>query len=190
MTTEAFNQTRPPLPGEAARRRLEAMIRVDHAGEFGAVQIYRGQRAVFSRAESKARAAALVTEMEQGEEVHLQTFDRLLLERGVRPTALAPLWRIAGFGLGAATALLGEKAAHACTVAVEEVIEEHYAGQAAELEGGDSELKEIVTRFREEELAHRDTALAEGAEQAPGFPVLRAAIKFGCRMAIRASERI
>lgn len=188
--TEAFTPRRPPLPGEAARRRLEAMIRVDHAGEFGAVQIYRGQLAVFGRAESKARAAALVTQMEQSEAVHLETFDRLLLERAVRPTALAPLWHLAGFGLGAATALLGEKAAHACTVAVEEVIEEHYAAQAIELEGGDKELHDIVTRFREEEVAHRDTALAEGAEQAPGYPALRALIKLGCRMAIRASERI
>ncbi len=192
--TQAFERTRPPLPGEAARRRLEAMIRVDHAGEFGAVQIYRGQRAVFARADSKARAAALVTQMEQSEEIHLKTFDRLLLERGVRPTALAPFWRLAGFGLGAATALLGEKAAHACTVAVEEVIEEHYAAQSEELaegfEGGDGELKDIVTRFRSDELAHRDTALAEGAEQAPGYALLCAAIKFGCRMAIRASEKV
>lgn len=188
--TQAFARTRPTLPGEAAQRRLEAMIRVDHAGEFGAVQIYRGQRAVFARAESKARAAALVSEMEHSEGIHLETFDRLLLERGVRPTVLAPLWRLAGFGLGAATALLGEKAAHACTVAVEEVIEEHYAAQAEELQHGDGELKGIVARFREDEMAHRDTALAEGAEQVPGYQALRAVIRFGCRMAIRASERI
>ena len=188
--TQAFERSRPPLPGDGLRRRLEAMIRVDHAGELGAVQIYRGQRAVFARAESKARAAALVSEMERGEAAHLETFDRLLIERGVRPTALAPLWHLMGFGLGAVTALLGEKAAFACTVAVEEVIDAHYAAQAEELESGDQELKSIVLRFRDEELAHRATALAEGAEQAPGYEALRAFIKFGCRIAIRASEKI
>ncbi len=109
------------------------MIRVDHAGEFGAVQIYRGQRAVFERIAGKEKAAALIAGMEEGEKAHLETFDRLVRERRVRPTALAPLWHVAGFGLGAVTALMGEKAAHACTAAVEEVIEGHYGAQATAL---------------------------------------------------------
>jgi len=179
------------MPGEgAAERRLEEMVRVDHAGEFGAVQIYRGQRAVFAHSPNTAHAAELIAEMEAGEQEHLRTFDRLIAERRVRPTLMAPVWRLAGFGLGAATALMGEKAAHACTAAVEEVIEQHYAKQAAELGGDDPELKELVVRFREEELAHKDTAISEGAEQAPGYPVLSALIKFGCRAAIRISEKI
>ncbi len=181
----------PPMPGEGAReRRLAEMVRVDHAGEFGAVQIYRGQRAIFGRSEGKAHAARLIGEMEAGEAEHLRTFDRLIAERGVRPTIMAPVWRVAGFGLGAVTALMGEKAAHACTEAVENVIEEHYARQSEALAGVDEELKDVVDRFREEELAHRDTAIEQGAKDAPGYAVLSAVIKFGCRAAIRISEKI
>ncbi len=179
------------MPGAGARERmLDEMIRVDHAGEFGAVQIYRGQRAVFERIEGKAHTARIIAEMEAGEQEHLRTFDRLIAERGVRPTMMAPLWRIAGFGLGAATALMGESAAHACTEAVEEVIEEHYARQSAALEGVDRELKGVVDRFRTDELAHKDTAIEQGAHDAPGYPALSALIRFGCRAAIRISEKI
>jgi len=181
----------PPMPGQDARQaRLAEMIRVDHAGEYGAVQIYRGQRAVFERSERKARAAKLIAEMEAGEAEHLRTFDRLIAERHVRPTIMAPIWRVAGFGLGAVTALMGEQAAHACTEAVEDVIEEHYGRQSEALRGVDSELKHVVDRFREDEIAHKDTAIENGARTAPGYPVLSAIIKFGCRAAIRISEKI
>jgi ubiquinone biosynthesis monooxygenase Coq7 len=179
------------MPGQDAReRQLAEMIRVDHAGEFGAVQIYRGQRAVFDRIESKGHAARLIAEMEEGEQEHLKTFDRLIAERGVRPTLMAPVWRVAGFGLGAVTALMGESAAHACTEAVEEVIEEHYGRQSDALRGVDSELKHVVDRFREDEIAHKDTAVEQGARSAPGYAVLSAVIKAGCRAAIRISEKI
>ncbi|MBX9747768.1 MAG: demethoxyubiquinone hydroxylase family protein [Hyphomonadaceae bacterium] len=179
------------MPGQVARdERIAEMIRVDHAGEFGAVQIYRGQRAVFERIESKQHAARLIAEMEEGEQEHLKTFDKLIAERGVRPTLMAPVWRVAGFGLGAVTALMGEQAAHACTEAVEEVIEEHYGQQSQELRGVDSELKHIVDRFREDEIAHKDTAIEQGARNAPGYSALSAVIKFGCRAAIRISEKI
>jgi len=181
----------PPLPGEDVReRRLAEMIRVDHAGEYGAVQIYRGQRAVFDRIEGRAHAARLIAEMEQGEQEHLKTFDRMIAERGVRPTLMAPIWRLAGFGVGAVTALMGEQAAHACTEAVEEVIEEHYGRQSEELRGVDAELKHVVDRFRADEVAHKHTAIEQGARHAPGYPVLSAVIKFGCRAAIRISEKI
>jgi ubiquinone biosynthesis monooxygenase Coq7 len=181
----------PPFPGENVKaRRLAEMIRVDHAGEYGAVQIYRGQRAVFDRIEGKSHAARIIAEMEAGEQEHLKTFDRMIAERGVRPTLMAPVWRVAGFGLGAVTALMGEAAAHACTEAVEEVIEEHYARQSAALEGVDTELKHVVDRFREDEIGHKDTAIEQGARNAPGYPVLSAVIKFGCRAAIRISEKI
>ncbi|NDC59523.1 MAG: demethoxyubiquinone hydroxylase family protein [Alphaproteobacteria bacterium] len=180
-----------PFPGDAARdRRLAEILRVDHAGEFGAVQIYRGQRAVFDMAPSKAHISGLLSEMEAGEQTHLETFDRLLVERGVRPTVFAPLWRIAGFTLGAATALMGEKAAHACTAAVEDVIEKHYAEQARALDDLDPELKATVEQFRADELHHKDTALAEGAAEAPGYKLMSAIIKFGCRAAIRISEKL
>jgi 3-demethoxyubiquinol 3-hydroxylase len=184
-------RTRPVAPGDGgADSSLHEMIRVDHAGEFGAVQIYRGQLAVFRNQSGKDRVADLIAEMEAGEKHHLETFDRLIVERGVRPTAMAPVWRIMGFGLGAATALMGEKAAHACTAAVEEAIEEHYAAQAKALDGVDHELKTIVEKFRLEELEHRDTAIVEGARNAPGFGILSGAIKLGCKIAIRVSEKI
>ncbi|MES1201909.1 MAG: demethoxyubiquinone hydroxylase family protein [Pseudomonadota bacterium] len=181
----------PPIPGESvASRRLEEMLRVDHAGEFGAVQIYRGQRAVFDRSARKSHAAHVVAEMEAGEQAHLRTFDRMMLERGVRPTLMAPIWRVAGFGLGAATALLGEKAAHACTEAVEEVIEQHYARQSEELAVTDPDFKTIVDRFREEEIGHKETAINQGAQEAPGYIVLSTLIKLGCRAAIAISEKV
>ena len=180
----------PPRPGRgAARARLSEILRVDHAGELGAVHIYRGQRAVFDAA-SRGRIQGQLAEMEAHEAAHLARFDALLTERRVRPTLLAPLWRAAGFALGAGTALLGEKAAHACTEAVETVIGDHYAGQVAELEGRDPVLAAELARFRDEELAHRDTAVAEGAQEAPGYRVLSAVIRAGCRAAIRISEKV
>ena len=181
----------PPMPGEDVReRRLAEMLRVDHAGEYGAVQIYRGQRAVFDRIEGKAHAARVIADMEAGEQEHLKTFDRMLAERSVRPTVMAPLWRVMGFGLGAATALMGERAAHACTEAVEDVIEEHYGRQSHALAGVDAELKHVVDKFREDEIGHKDTAVEQGARDAFGYSVLSAVIKAGCRAAIRISEKI
>jgi len=181
----------PPFPGDGGRPRLlDEMLRVDHAGEYGAVQIYRGQRAVFERARGKERVTALLAEMEAGEQQHLATFDALLGERGVRPTLLSPLWRMAGYALGAGTALMGEKAAHACTAAVEEVIEEHYAAQEVRLADEDPALAKIVAQFRADELAHKETALAEGAREALGYGFLSAVIKAGCRVAIKVSEKI
>ncbi len=195
MTPPAIPPRRPHprAPGDSGRaRRTAEMIRVDHAGEYGAVAIYRGQRAVLSRAVRTRRAAAKIAEMERQEQAHLNAFDDLIAARGVRPTALAPLWNAAGFALGAATALIGEKAAHACTEAVEEVIEQHYAAQVEELQarGDEPELAETFTRFREEELHHRDVALAEGAREAPAHKLLTGLIKAGCRAAIRISEKV
>jgi len=167
---------------------IEAMIRVDHAGEYGAVRIYEGQLAVLGARGSAASKA--IEHMAEQEQRHLKTFDALVNERRVRPTALEPVWRVAGFALGAATALMGEKAAMACTAAVEEVIDDHYATQVARLGDNDPALKATVEDFRAEEIAHRDAALAHGAEEAPGYRVLSEAIKAGCRLAIRLSEKI
>ncbi|MEO1707964.1 MAG: demethoxyubiquinone hydroxylase family protein [Pseudomonadota bacterium] len=178
-----------PKPG-SKRRRLKEMLRVDHAGEHGAVQIYRGQRAVFDRLPHKQATARLLEEMEDGEQHHLDTFDRLLAERGVRPTLASPLWTIAGFGLGAVTALMGEKAAMACTETVEDVIEKHYGEQAVELATIDPDLAETVTQFREDELGHKHTAEENGALEAPAYMLMKSVIGFGCRVAIRVSEKI
>ena len=185
------DQTAPARPGlGAAQARLGEILRVDHAGELGAVHIYRGQRAVFSRARDKQRITGKLAQMEAHEAEHLAAFDKLLTEHRVRPTLMAPLWRMAGFALGAGTALMGEKAAHACTAAVETVIEEHYAAQIAEVAEQRPALAADLTRFRNDELAHRDEAIAEGALETPGYPLLAGLIRAGCRAAIKISERI
>ena len=183
---------RPPLPGKRRNpQRIEQMVRVDHAGEYGAVAIYQGQRAVFAKLPHKARIAAQLEEMEADEQHHLDTFDNLIFKHDARPTALAPVWDIAGHALGAGTALLGEKAAHACTEAVETVIERHYAGQVAELEAmGEPELADLFEEFRLEEIEHRDLAVEEGAKETPGYALLSRAIQAGCKIAIKVSERV
>jgi ubiquinone biosynthesis monooxygenase Coq7 len=180
-----------PRPGEGSlAARLAEILRVDHAGELGAVSIYRGQRAVLGEARGQARIAGQLAEMETQEAVHLARFDALIAERRVRPTALAPVWRLAGFALGAGTALLGEKAVHACTEAVETVIEQHYASQIDELAALEPELAAELSKFRDEELAHRDQAVVEGAREAPGYRLLSAVIGAGCRAAIKLSEKV
>ncbi|HKD47472.1 MAG TPA: demethoxyubiquinone hydroxylase family protein [Rhizomicrobium sp.] len=175
---------RPRAPGFGID--TESMVRVDHAGEYGAVRIYEGQLAILG----KRGSASSIRHMAEQEQRHLKTFDRLVNERRVRPTALEPLWRVAGYALGVGTALLGEKAAFACTAAVEEVIDAHYAGQIAELGDRDPELKRTVEDFKADEAAHRQLALDHGAEQAPGYRLLSEAIKAGCRFAIKLSEKI
>lgn len=181
----------PPRPGPGGlAMRLAQILRVDHAGELGAVHIYRGQRAVFSAAAGHEAISEQLERMEAHEARHLQRFEALLNDTRTRPTVLAPLWRAAGFALGAGTALLGEKAAHLCTEAVESVIEAHYAGQIAELEGRDDALAAELVGFRNDELAHRDEAVESGAREAPAAPALGALIRAGCRAAIKISERI
>ncbi|MFI4985980.1 MAG: demethoxyubiquinone hydroxylase family protein [Alphaproteobacteria bacterium] len=174
-------------PGDPDRAELvRRMIRVDHAGEFGAKRIYAGQLAVLGRAPE----AAAIREMAEEEERHLKVFEQLIVERRVRPTVLQPLWHVVGFALGAATALLGGRAAMACTVAVEEVIDEHYARQVAALGDDEAALRSTVEEFRQHEVAHKETALAHGAEAAPAYPLLASTIKAASRLAIWLSTRI
>ena len=174
-----------PMPGlPADRQSLERMIRVDHAGEYGAKHIYAGQLAVLGR----GRHGETLRHMQAQEQHHLDTFSNLIVERRVRPTALLPVWRIAGFALGAATAAMGSRAAMACTVAIEETIDEHYAQQEAALGDGEVTLRGTIATFRAEELEHRDIGLAHEAEQAPFYRLMSAAIRQGCRAAIRLSE--
>jgi len=179
-----MRKQKPKAPGAVLD--TEAMIRVDHAGEYGAVRIYQGQLAVLG----KRPSGDVIRHMAEQEQQHLKAFDALVNARRVRPTALEPLWRVAGFALGAATALMGEKAAFACTAAVEEAIDEHYAAQIEALGDRDPALKKTVEDFRADEAAHRQTALDNGAERAPGYRLLNQAIKAGCRVAIKLSERI
>lgn len=167
--------------------RSARMLRVDQAGEYGATRIYAGQLAVMG---DRAPHAGEVAHMADQEAGHRAKFDALLAERGVRPTALQPLWNVAGFALGAGTALLGPRAAMACTAAIEQEIERHYSEQLDELGEDDPELGGLIREFRDDERAHREAALAAGAEQTPGYPLLSGAIRLGCRLAIRLSERI
>lgn len=167
--------------------RFAQMIRVDQAGEFGATRIYAGQLAVMG---DRGPHAAEIAAMARQEEDHRRKFDALLVERGVRPTALRPLWSAAGFALGAATALIGPEAAMACTAAIETEIDRHYTEQLEELGDEDPELATMVREFRDDEREHRDAAFAAGAQKAPAYPVLFHAIRLGCRAAIAVSKRI
>ncbi|HEU0098543.1 MAG TPA: demethoxyubiquinone hydroxylase family protein [Allosphingosinicella sp.] len=162
------------------------MVRVDQAGEYGATRIYCGQLAVLG-----AHAASRpIARMQSQEEGHLRTFDEMMVERGVRPTLLQPVWRVAGHALGAATALMSPSAAMACTAAVETEIDRHYSDQIRALGDDEPDLADTIRRFRDEELEHRDTALAAGAEDAFGYPILSSLIRAGCRIAIALSKRI
>jgi ubiquinone biosynthesis monooxygenase Coq7 len=178
---------RPPyLPGDPAPLDdADAMIRVDHAGEYGAVRIYDGQLAVIGRGRTRDE----IRRMAEQEKQHLATFDGLVRARHVRPTALSPVWHAAGYVLGAATALIGERAAMACTVAVEEVIDEHYRRQAERL-GDDPSLRATVLAFRDDELRHRDAALAHGGAEGPASEAISVLVKAGSRLAIWLSTRI
>jgi 3-demethoxyubiquinol 3-hydroxylase len=175
------------LPGdETEAARTARMIRVDHAGEYGARRIYAGQIAVLGNGPQ----GDVLRHMQAQEQVHLDKFSALIAQRRVRPTALLPLWHLAGFALGAVTAAMGTRAAMACTVAVEEAIDEHYRAQTEALGAEEPELRETIENFRQEELEHRDIGLAHDAEKTPGYRVLSALIKTGCKAAIALSERI
>jgi ubiquinone biosynthesis monooxygenase Coq7 len=163
------------------------MARVDHAGEYGATRIYRGQLAVFG---ARHPAARLIARMQSQEELHLKHFDDMIVERGIRPTLLQPFWDMAGYALGAATALMGPSAAMACTAAVETEIDKHYADQLTSLGEDEPDLAASIRQFQAEELEHRDTALEAGAEDTFGYPILSSFIRAGCRAAIALSKRI
>ena len=190
--TDPASNRRIPLarPGRgASQRRRAGILRVDHAGEYAAVHIYRAQRAVFEGRAGRESIAADMGGMQAQEAVHLARFDALLNAERVRPTIMTPVWRLAALALGTGTALMGEKAAHACTEAVESVIEEHYADQIAELKDRDPALAAELSVFRDEELAHHDHAVSHGSRDAPAYDLLSTVIRAGCREAIKISER-
>jgi len=167
---------------------IKSMIRVNQAGEYGAAQIYKGQLAVMG---DDAPDSGAIRHMADQEQVHLDAFDQMIADRGVRPTILQPFWKVAGYALGATTAAMGPRAAMACTAAVETEIDLHYQEQLEALETeNEPELSAMIAKFRDEELEHKETAIASGAEDAPGYPVLSAAIRLGCRVAIGLSKRV
>ena len=166
---------------------LDEIIRVDHAGEYGATRIYDGQIAVFGK---DSKIGKTIQHMADQEQEHIEKFNELIIEKRVRPTALLPVWNIAGFALGAGTALMGEKAAMACTVAVEKVIGEHYREQQNLLEDDEKELKKTIAKFEKDELEHHDIGLEHDAENAPGYKVMTKVIEIGCKAAIAISKKI
>ncbi|XP_078097055.1 NADPH-dependent 3-demethoxyubiquinone 3-hydroxylase, mitochondrial isoform X1 [Mustelus asterias] len=178
------------LSEAAERAMLGRIIRVDHAGEFGANRIYAGQMAVLG----KSPVGPVIQQMWDQEKEHLEKFNELIVNHRVRPTLLIPFWNVAGFVLGAGTALLGKEGAMACTVAVEESISQHYNNQIRVLMEEDpekyKELLEVLKKFRDEEMEHHDTGLAHDAEMAPAYSLLKNVIQAGCKAAIYVSERI
>ena len=175
------------MSAQSKAKRIARMIQVDQAGEYGAVRIYAGQMAVMgSRGPNSGKIAAMAAQ----EADHRRDFDAMLAARGGRPTLLQPFWHVAGFALGAATALISPEAAMACTAAIETEIDKHYTDQLAELGEGDPELAALITSARDDEREHLDTAFECGAEKAPAYPLLSGAIRLGCRLAIGLSQRI
>ena len=166
---------------------LEEIIRVDHAGEFGATRIYDGQIAIFGK---KSKIGKTIKHMADQEQEHIETFEKLILNHRVRPTALLPVWNVAGYFLGVATAMMGEKAAMACTVAVEKVIGEHYHKQLSSLKGDHKKLKATIKKFAQDELEHHDIGIAHNAEKTPGYTILTKFIEIGCKTAIAVSKKI
>ena len=166
---------------------LDEIIRVDHAGEYGATKIYDGQIAVFGK---NSKIGKTIQHMADQEQEHIEKFNDLIIENRVRPTALLPLWNFAGFALGAGTALMGEKAAMACTVAVEKVIGEHYRDQQELLEDDQKKLKKTIAKFEKDELEHHDIGIKHDAENAPGYTVMTKIIEIGCKTAIAISKKI
>ena len=165
---------------------IDSILRVDHAGETAAAKIYDGQLAVLKN----TPVGPTIQHMKDQEQEHLDTFNKLLYENDTRPTALLPLWNVMGFGLGVASAVMGEKAAMACTIAVEEVIGEHYAKQADSLNDDHKMLKSTLIKFRDDELDHLETGVEHDGENAPGYKIMRAIVQLGCRTAIKISEKI
>lgn len=189
LSSRGYSVLPPPRDSEE-KAMLDRMLRVDHAGEYGANRIYAGQMAVLGRSQT----GPLIQHMWDQEKKHLEKFSEILAENRVRPTLLLPLWDITGFLLGASTALLGKEGAMACTVAVEESISEHYNSQIRELMEQDPdryiELLKLIKEFRDDEMEHHDTGLEHDAESVPGYWLLKNAIQVGCKAAIYISERV
>ena len=166
---------------------LEEIIRVNHAGEYGATRIYDGQIAVFGK---NSKVGKTIKQMADQEQEHIETFRRLIIQNRIRPTAMQPLWNVAGFYLGVVTALMGKKAAMACTVAVEKIISEHYGSQISLLQNDQKKLISIIKKFQKDEIEHHNIGVAHQAEKAPAYNLLSGIISFGCKTAIALSKKI
>ena len=166
---------------------LEEIIRVDHAGEYGATKIYDGQIAVFGK---NSKIGKTIQHMADQEKEHIETFEKLIVQNRVRPTALMPIWNMAGYLLGVSTALMGEKTAMACTVAVESVIGNHYKKQAKQLGNDQKKLRTTIKKFEKDELEHHDIGINHNAKNALGYKLISKIITIGCKTAINVSKKI
>tara|TARA_B100001750_G_C15377881_1_gene530822 strand:- start:460 stop:1023 length:564 start_codon:yes stop_codon:yes gene_type:complete len=187
MIKKKKKSNKKPKKQFAEKKLIDEIIRVDHAGEYGATKIYAGQIAVFGK---NSKIGKTIQHMADQEQEHIQKFEELIVKNRVRPTALIPVWNVAGYALGVSTALLGEKAAMACTVAVETVIGNHYGEQLSLLEDDQKELKKTIKKFKADELEHHDIGIAHDAEKTPGYKVLSKVIELGCKTAIEISKKI
>ena len=172
------------------KKKLEEFIRVDHAGERGAIKIYEGQLLALNTLYKDDKLKETVEEMREHEREHCEYFENEIKKRNIRPTKFLPLWDLLGVGLGFGTTLLGKKAAMLCTASVEEVIDEHYRNQINQLEEDEKILKEKIIKFREDELNHKNIAYEKGASKEGLYSVLDKIIKTGSRLAINISEKI
>ena len=172
------------------KKTLEEIIRVDHAGERGAIKIYEGQLLALKTFKQNEYLKKTIEEMKEHENEHYDFFNNEIKRRNIKPTKLLPLWDLMGVTLGFGTAMLGEKAAMLCTASVEEVIGDHYKNQTYKLKEDEKELKEKIIKFREDELHHKDVAYAEGATKKGIYSILDKIIKTGSKIAITISEKM
>ena len=172
------------------KKKLEEFIRVDHAGERGAIKIYEGQLLALSTFYKDEELKKTIEEMKSHEKEHLNYFEKEIKKRNIKPTKLLPIWDILGVGLGFGSTLLGKKAAMLCTASVEEVIDEHYRNQINQIENDEKKLKEKLKKFREDELHHKNIAYEKGATKDGVYLLIDKIIKTGSRVAINISEKV
>jgi ubiquinone biosynthesis monooxygenase Coq7 len=170
--------------------KVEEFIRVDHAGERGAIKIYEGQLLALNTFIKNDELKKVIEEMKEHEKEHCNYFENEIKKRNIKPTKLLPLWDLLGVGLGFGSTILGKKAAMLCTASVEEVIQKHYANQIEQLESDEKKLKNKIIKFREDELHHKDIAYEEGATKEGLYSILDKIIKTGSKIAINISEKI
>ena len=170
--------------------KVEEFIRVDHAGERGAMKIYEGQLLALNTFVKNDKLKKIIKEMKEHEKEHFDYFENEIKKRNIKPTKFLPLWDLLGVGLGFGSTILGKKAAMLCTASVEEVIQEHYANQIKQLEPDENKLKNKIIKFREDELEHKDIAYEEGATKEGPYSIFDKIIKTGSKIAINISEKI
>ena len=171
-------------------KKIEEFIRVDHAGERGAIKIYEGQLLALSTLVKDEDLKKTIKHMKEHEEVHCSFFENEIKRRDIKPTKLLPLWDLLGLGLGFGSTILGKKAAMLCTASVEEVIDDHYKKQIDQIESDENNLKNNIVKFRNEELLHKDVAYNEGATKEGFYTIIDKIIKTGSKLAIKISEKI